>query len=497
MHDPESQEMSATRTSLSPTDARNSTPKRTEVDPSPASSVAATALRNLRVEERSIASLVLRRGNPRTHSAKQIRQIAASIETFGFTNPMLIDSTDTVIAGHGRLRAAKQLGWKTVPTIRLDHLTPAQIRAYVIADNKLAECAGWDRDQLAIELQGLAELDLDFDLEVMGFETAEIDLLIGDAAEGEDPDPADRIHEANPKVPVVSRPGDLWSIGPHRLLCGDATDADAYAHLMGGEKAGMVFVDPPYNVPIEGHVSGLGRVQQAEFAMASGEMSEAEFTAFLETALGHHVAHSADGALHFVCMDWRHAGELLAASRPLYSECKNCCVWVKRNAGMGSLYRSQHELVFVFKVGSAPHTNNVALGRHGRTRSNVWRYAGANSFGHDRDEALAMHPTVKPVRLVADAILDCSRRGEVILDGFAGSGTTLLGAERTGRVGYGIEIDPRYVDVAIRRLAEHAGLEAVHGESGQPFEEVAGARAPEGEATEAELGSPSREEPRP
>jgi hypothetical protein len=218
-------------------------------------------------------------------------------------------------------------------------------------------------------------------------------------------------------------------------------------------------VDPPYNVPIDGHVSGLGRNRHAEFAIASGEMTETEFTTFLESALALHAAHSTDGALHFICMDWRHSGELLTAGRSVYTECKSVCVWVKTNAGMGSLYRSQHELVYVFKVGTAAHVNNVELGRHGRSRSNVWRYAGLNAFGSDRDEALATHPTVKPVRLVADAILDCSRRGDRVLDGFVGSGTTLLAADRTGRVGYGLEIEPRYVDATIRRLAEHAGLE--------------------------------------
>jgi len=440
-------------------------------------------LHDLRIEPRPIASLALRRNNPRTHSEKQIRQIAASIETFGFTNPVLIDTSGTVIAGHGRVGAAKQLGMDTVPTVQLEHLTDEQVRAYVIADNKLAECAGWDRDLLAIELQGLAEIDLDFDLEVIGFETAEIDLLIGEGAEEGEPDPADDCTGLDPGAPTVSRPGDFWQIGPHRLLCADALDGASYTRLLGDQKAQLVFVDPPYNVPIDGHVSGLGRARHAEFAMASGEMSEAEFTAFLEKALTHHAAHSTDGALHFVCMDWRHSGELLVASRSIYSECKNLCVWVKTNAGMGSLYRSQHELIYVFKVGTAPHTNNVELGRHGRTRSNVWRYAGVNSFGTERDEALAMHPTVKPVRLVADAILDCSRRGDRVLDGFVGSGTTLLAAERTGRIGYGLEIEPRYVDAAIRRLAEHAGLEAVHFKSGRTFNEVAASRA--GEANDA------------
>jgi len=457
-------------------------------DPASPQPPPAIHLRGLQVEERPIDSLALRRNTPRTHSEKQIRQIAASIQAFGFTNPVLIDAKGTVVAGHGRVRAARQLGLTTVPTIRLDHLSDAQVRAYVIADNKLAECAGWDRDLLALELQGLAEIDLGFDLEVTGFETAEIDLLIGEAAEGEEADPADEVTALDPKTPVVSRPGDLWEIGPHRLLCGDALDAAAYARVLTGRRAQMVFVDPPYNVPIEGHVSGLGRTRHREFAMARGEMNAAEFSAFLETALGHHAAHSADGALHFVCMDWRHAGELLAASRTPYSEYKNLCAWVKTNAGMGSLYRSQHELVFVFKVGQAPHTNNVALGRHGRTRSNVWRYAGVNTFSAERDQALALHPTVKPVRMVADAILDCSRRGEVVLDGFAGSGTTLLAAERTGRVGFGLEIDPRYVDTALRRLAEHAGLQTVHAESGRTFAEVAAARASAAEPAEAAPG---------
>jgi hypothetical protein len=302
------------------------------------------------IEQRPIASLALRRNNPRTHSDKQIRQIAASIETFGFTNPVLIDSASTVIAGHGRVRAAKQLGMDTVPTVQLEHLTDEQVRAYVIADNKLAECAGWDRDLLAIELQGLAEIDLDFDLEVIGFETAEIDLLIGGGTEEGEPDPADASTGLDPNAPTVSRLGDLWQIGTHRLLCADALDGASYARLLGGQKAQLVFVDPPYNVPIDGHVSGLGRARHAEFAMASGEMSEADFKAFLEKALKHHAAHSTDGALHFVCMDWRHSGELLVAGRSIYSECKNLCVWVKTNAGMGSLYRSQHELIYVFKV---------------------------------------------------------------------------------------------------------------------------------------------------
>lgn len=439
---------------------------------------------SLRIDPRRTDSLSLRSTNPRTHSKKQVRQIADSIEEFGFTNPVLIDTNGTVIAGHGRLHAARLLGLESVPTIQLEHLSEAQVRAYVIADNKLAENAGWDRDLLALELQGLAEVDVDFSLEVTGFETAEIDLLIGGEGLSEESDPADASTGLSPDLPTVSRPGDLWQIGAHRLLCADALDETAYARLCGDDRAQVVFVDPPYNVPIGGHVSGLGRVQHAEFAMASGEMSPAEFTAFLETALRHHATFSRAGALHFVCMDWRHAGELIAAGEAAYAECKNICVWVKTNAGMGSLYRSQHELVFVFKSGTAPHINNVELGRHGRSRSNVWHYAGVNSFGAERDEGLGIHPTVKPIRLVADAILDCSRRGDIVLDGFAGSGTTLLAAERTGRVGYGLEIEPRYVDAALRRLEEHAGLQAIHAETGESFAEVEDRRAEEA-ATDA------------
>ncbi len=456
-------------------------------------------LLDARIEHRSIASLALRRNNPRTHSEKQIRQIAASIKTFGFTNPILIDASATVIAGHGRVRAAKQLGMETVPTLRLEHLSEEQVRAYVIADNRLAECAGWDHDLLAIELQWLSEIELEFDLEVIGFDAPEIDLLIGGKSDETESDPADELPESSIEHPAVTRPGDLWQIGPHRLLCGDALNKRTYEELFGRKEAHVVFVDPPYNVPIDGHVSGLGRARHDEFAMASGEMSEAEFIAFLERALAHHAAYSRNGSLHFVCMDWRHSAELLTATREIYSEQKNVCVWVKTNAGMGSLYRSQHEFVHVFKVGDAPHTNNVELGKHGRSRSNVWRYAGANSFGHDRDNHLAIHPTVKPVRLVADAILDCTKRGNRVLDGFAGSGTTLLAAERTGRVGYGIELEPRYVDTTIRRLAEHAGLEAIHAESGLTFDELAALRAAESEtppASEPTAATPSDEDQR-
>ena len=235
----------------------------------------------------------------------------------------------------------------------------------------------------------------------------------------------------------------------------------------------MVFTDPPYNVPIDGHVSGLGSVKHREFAMASGEMSETEFTKFLTDVLGNLAKFSADGAIHYVCMDWAHLRELLNAGHAVYDELKNICVWAKTNGGMGSLYRSQHEMVAVFKSGTAPHINNVELGRHGRYRTNVWTYAGMNTFGAERDEALAMHPTVKPVALVEDAVLDCSDRNGVVVDAFLGSGTTLIAAESAGRRCFGLELDPEYVDLIIRRWQKMTGESAVHAESGLSFDVLA------------------------
>ena len=407
--------------------------------------------------------------NARTHSKKQIRQIADSIKEFGFTNPVLIDGEGGIIAGHGRVEAAKLLGHETVPVIHLNDLTEEQIRAYVIADNKLAENAGWDRDLLALELQYLTELEVDFDVTITGFEVAEIDVLMGELESAGEDDPGDEIPEIDKSVPPVTQLGDIWQIGKHRLLCGDATEPTAYARLLDGARAQLVFTDPPYNVPIDGHVSGLGKVKHREFAMAAGEMSEDQFTGFLATVFANLAGHSADGAIQFICMDWRHMGEVIAAGRQAYTELKNLCVWSKTNAGMGSLYRSQHELVFVYKVGTAPHINNVELGRHGRYRTNVWTYAGINSFGRDRDTELALHPTVKPIALVADAILDCSKRRGIVLDAFAGSGTTLVAAEKAGRRGYGIELDPHYCDVIIKRLTDRTGLEAIHTETDKTF----------------------------
>jgi DNA modification methylase len=392
--------------------------------------------------------------NPRRHTKQQIRQIADSIETFDFNVPILIDSEGDIVAGHGRFFVCRLLGITEVPTLCLDHLTPEQARAFRIADNRLTEISTWDDRLLAEQLRDLSLHGLDFTLEATGFDMGEIDLRIASLEEPpeRDDDPADVVPEVS-AGPALSKNGDLWVLDRHRLLCGSALETPAFAALMGEEQAAMGFTDPPYNVPIEGHASGLGATHHRPFPMASGEMDSTEFTTFLSEAFRNLGASSVDGSIHFVCMDWRHVEELLAAGRAAYGELKNLCVWVKDNAGMGSLYRRQHELVFVFKHGRDGHRNNVQLGRFGRNRSNIWRYPGANSFARCGEEGnlLALHPTVKPVAMVADAILDCSARGDIVLDAFLGSGTTVIAAERTGRRCYGLELDPAYVDTIVRR----------------------------------------------
>jgi DNA modification methylase len=425
-----------------------------------------------RVEIIEVSRLTAYKGNARTHSKKQIQQIADSIGRFGFLNPILIDDAGQIIAGHGRAEAAKLLGITAVPAVRISHLSEAEKRAYILADNRLAEKAGWDREILAIEMQGL--IDLDFEVELTGFSTADVDIVLDDAAEaqGGPPAPEDKVPDAPAAAAAVSRPGDLWVLGSHHLLCGNALDAVAYQTLMAGEVAEMVFTDPPYNVPIDGHVSGHGRFRHREFAMACGEMSEGDFTAFLRTVFEHLVGASKDGAIHFICMDWRHMAEMLAAGRAVYSDLKNLVIWNKTNAGMGSFYRSKHELVFAWKVGAGSHINNFELGQHGRHRTNVWDYAGVNTMRRDRLWELAMHPTVKPVAMVADAIKDCSRHKGIILDPFMGSGTTLVSAERTGRRARGIELDAAYVDVAIQRWQSYTGKPATLVATGQTFEEI-------------------------
>ena len=409
--------------------------------------------------------------NARTHSKKQIHQIAASIKSFGFNNPILIDQYNKVIAGHGRLEAAKHLGIKTVPTVLLDHMSESQKKAYIIADNRLAELAEWDNEILAIELQHLLEVD-DLDIEVIGFEIPEIDLIIEEAIQEDDPE--DDVFYPDDEASVITKPGDLWSLGDHKLYCGDSLKNKSYSKLMGDEKASFCFTDAPYNVPINGHVGNSGNIKHRDFAMAFGEMNAKQFTEFLAKVFKLMCAYSKDGSIHCQCMDWRHMTEIQDAGNIARYKLKNICVWVKDNGGMGSFYRSRHEFVFIFKNGNAPHINNIQLGKYGRYRTNVWEYAGVNTMRRDRMEELAMHPTVKPVVMIVDAIKDSSKPNDIILDPFGGSGSTLIASERTKRKARLIEIDPQYCDVIINRWQKLTGLDAINVNTGQRFNQISG-----------------------
>jgi len=426
-------------------------------------------VRKLELSYRPISALRPDPKNPRTHSQHQIRQIAGSIREFEFVNPVLVDETGTIIAGHGRLEAAILEGYESIPVIVIAGLSEAGRRTLAIADNKIAANAGWDLNLLAAELEFVEEVDFDL-LSVTGFEVPEIDLLLTDAT-------TDGAADVVPTAPAtaVTQPGDLWRLDDHRLLCADATQAASFERLLAGERAQAVFTDPPYNVAVQGHVGGRGRIQHREFAMASGELSDEEFIDFLHTTVSHLVDYSVDGSLHYLCMDWRHAYELQTACRGLYAGLVNLCIWNKNNGGQGSLYRSKHELVLVYKNGTAPHCNNVRMGKFGRNRTNMWDYAGANTFGEGRQD-LALHPTVKPVALIADAILDCTDRGGIVLDCFAGSGSTVIAAEKTKRRAYTIELDPIYVDVAIKRWQAYSGGLAIHADTGLSFSDLSAQR---------------------
>jgi DNA modification methylase len=413
--------------------------------------------------------------NPRRHTPKQIKQLAKAIYAFGFSVTIAIDGNDTIFAGHGRLLASKELKWKEIPTICIDHLNDAQKRAFMIADNRLNDASHFDETLLNENLQLLANADIN--LELTGFDMGEIDFRIENrpstAKAEKKNDRADDIPRLKSNKPV-SQLGEIWRLGEHRIICGNTCEAHTFEFLLGDQRADLIFSDPPYNVRIKGHVKVSANRRQREFAMAAGEMDEHQFTAFLSRTFGSLARSSKKGSIHFVCMDWRHMPEMLAAAKTAYSEIKNLCVWVKDNAGMGSFYRSKHELIGVFKNGRGQHTNNIRLGVHGRSRTNVWSYPGVGVFGRGTDEGklAELHPTIKPVALVADAILDCSNRGDLVLDAFLGSGTTLIAAQRTGRRCYGIEIDPLYVDTIIRRYQAFTGDHATLEGDGRTFNQI-------------------------
>jgi DNA modification methylase len=433
------------------------------------------------VEWRALSALKPYPNNPRNHPDSQIGALMKSIRR-GWTNPILIDEDNTILAGHGRLEAAKRLLISSVPTLMLSRLSDAEKRAIVISDNKLPQKATWDFALLSGHMKDL--IAIDFDVELTGFSTGEVDILLDDPDSGK-ADRADAIDEAFLQQPVVSRLGDLWELGRHRIYCGDALQANSNRALLGDERAQMIVTDVPYNVPINGHACGRGKIRHREFAMASGEMSEIEFIAFLETAMERVIGCSQNGSIHYWFIDWRHLYELQRAARNHYGAFKNLLVWNKSNAGQGSLYRSKHELIAVFKSGDAPHINNVELGSNGRYRTNVLDYPGGTSPNSKRQEELALHPTLKPTALIADLMRDCSRRNGIILDPFAGSGTVCLAAERAGRVARAIEIDPIYVDVAVARWEQMTGGQAVHSESGKSFLETKAERGTSTEPTTA------------
>ena len=441
------------------------------------------AFRAEKIELLSPAVLKRASRNARTHSKRQLRQVADSIERYGFINPIVIDETNTIVGGHGRVAAADLLGMTEVPCIRVGRMSAEEKRAYALADNAIALKSGWDDEILSGELRDL--IDAGFDAKFTGFEAPEIDKLLFDQDEASpkrgrgDPDEA-------PPAPLpeeaVSRLGDFWILGRHRVACGDAKSAEVVAALMAGDKADAVFTDPPFNVRIDGHATGKGRHRHREFLEASGEMSRPEFIAFLQESLGVTAQVCRPGAILFVCMDWRHMLELITAGEAVGLEQKNLCVWTKSNGGMGAFYRSQHELVTVWKAPGAPHTNTFGLGEGGRSRTNVWPYAGANAFKAERAEELAIHPTVKPVALVMDAIRDVTHRGETVLDVFGGSGTTLIAAHKVGRTARLVELDPAYCDVIVRRWEKLTGKAAVLEATRDSFEIMAERRREEASA---------------
>lgn len=444
---------------------------------SPVAGPLALKFQHPKIEYLPIEKLRPAKRNPRTHNKKQTEKLYAIIRQFGFINPIIIADDGTIIAGHLRFQVAKLMHLAEVPVIRIQHLTDAEKRAFALAENRIAQDAGTDPQLLHAEILELAvELPKEsIDIAVTGYEISEIDTALMNFEEPIQNTAADELPAPGPRV---SKPGDLWLMGEHRLSQTDARDSTAYEALMRGERATMTITDPPYNVSILSHARGRSRKRFSEFAMGSGEFNDTEYIKFLTQCLGCIVQVSKDGAIVYVFIDWSHVHHLLEAGTDVFSELKNICTWVKSNGGQGSFYRSQHELVCVFKNGTAPHINTFELGQHGRTRTNVWRYAGVNSFKAGRHDELNMHPTVKPVRMIVDAMLDCSSRGSVVLDPFMGSGSSLIAGESVGRRVYGMELDSEYVDVAIRRWQRFTGRDAILESTGQTFAEIQSARAP-------------------
>jgi DNA modification methylase len=398
----------------------------------------------------------------RQHPRNQIEHLKKMLSAYGVVVPIITDDQNRVVDGRAVVIAAKELGISTISAVRISHLSDNQLRALRVALNKIVGLSSWNEPELKIEIEEILQIDPGLPLAI---DNPTLDLILdGTGADEEDDCPVIPLdHEP------ISRLGDQFQCGEHTIRCGNALNAHDYASLLGAEPANMMFADGPYNVPIAGHVTRSKSAQGHDFPMGKGELSPAEFETFLTTTLGLAAKHLRNGAISYVCIDWRGLSVTLAAGNAVFSKLLNLCVWHKPNAGMGSLYRSQHELVLVYKIGTVPHTNNVHLGRYGRNRTNVWSYVGQNSLSGSSKGKLALHPTVKPVAMIADAIRDCSNRGDIILDPFGGSGTTMIAAEKTGRRARLLELNPLYVDVAIQRWQRLTGQTSYHAETGRPY----------------------------
>lgn len=420
--------------------------------------------------ERQIETLRLPKRRVRKLDPVHVREVANAIRAFGFTVPVLITADGEIIDGVVRVEAGRQAGLETIACIVVDHLSETELRLLRLAVNRLSEKGAWDIEALQVEFEELVVLEAP--VEISGFDLEQIDQILLD--DGEDHVEQGPV-EPEADAVAITRHGDIWHLGDHRLVCGDAREPKSYGSLFDdGELARLVLTDEPFNVKIAGHVTGG---KHREFAMASGEMSNEEFLLFNRAWMEACLRHVVDGGLISTFIDWRGLPVALSAAASLDLDQLNLVVWAKSNAGRGSLYRSGHELLPIWKSGTAPHVNNIELGRHGRWRSNVWTAPGASSLGSDAREGLKHHPTVKPVALLEDAILDLTRRGEIVIDPFLGSGSTLVAAEKTGRICRGCEFDTAYCDLIVRRWSELTGKEAILAETGETFAHVGQRRA--------------------
>ena len=426
----------------------------------------------LKIETVKVEQLKPYKNNAKIHSPDQISQIAESIQQFGFVNPILIDENDEIIAGHGRFEAAKILNLSQVPVIRIGHLTNVQKRKLRIADNRISENGGgWDADLLNIEISELCELEDIADITITGFNDIEIDQILTEPRTKSEVKKLDAVpYVADDEIITV--PGDIWEFdGGHRIICGDSIDRDTFAKLLGNKRVNLVLQDPPFNIKIKGFVSGNGTVKHPDFAMATGEMSDSEYTEFLGKNFALCSEYATDNAMIFNFIDWRNVMPMLTACKQHFARHINLCVWVKNKAGMGTPYRSQHELCTVFLNKAGKVTDHIKLGKYGRNRSNVWHYYGCNSYGPHRND-LKMHPTVKSFEMLSDIMLDVTSIGDAVLDCFLGSGSTFIAAQRHKRICYGIEYEPKYVDTCVKRFYEAFGIDAINARTGKTYTQL-------------------------